>query len=245
MRERAFRLLKRFIPARAGNTVTAPWQCPRPSVHPRARGEHTAADYLAAYHGGSSPRARGTPRHRPRRCRAARFIPARAGNTTVLTQPPPRSSVHPRARGEHQPHRTHRRAGDGSSPRARGTPLRHRHAPARRRFIPARAGNTRERGPGRANPAVHPRARGEHPRRDLGNSGPIGSSPRARGTLLDQFAGVGAARFIPARARNTRSRSTTTWHPPVHPRARGEHRWDRGCFPTGTRFIPARAGNTK
>ena len=113
-----------------------------------------------------------------------------------------------------------------------------------RRFIPARAGNTPWPAISTAPLSVHPRACGEHPRVEVADDGPDGSSPRVRGTRI-------SACFV---------RSVGS----VHPRACGEHR--RLEFPTassvgssprvrgtpvhvalhagGLRFIPARAGNT-
>ena len=52
--------------------------------------------------------------------------------------------------------------GDGSSPRARGTPLTLPPPTPGRRFIPASAGNTRLFYPAGEPEAVHPRERGEH-----------------------------------------------------------------------------------
>ena len=130
--------LLRFIPARAGNTRT-PVRCSmRIPVHPRAGGEHRAADRPCTGSAGSSPRGRGT-RH--------------AG--TVL-----RESVHPRAGGEHwAADREHGRlripARAGNTSRSRGPSARHR-------FIPARAGNTAAGLPRRGCIPVHPRAGGEH-----------------------------------------------------------------------------------
>ena len=54
------RTTQRFIPAGAGNTPTAPSSGGLFSVHPRGRGEHSAAQRRARYAAGSSPRARGT-----------------------------------------------------------------------------------------------------------------------------------------------------------------------------------------
>jgi len=71
----------RFIPACAGNTVRQPARNAVHAVHPRMRGEHIRPDYDPTTLAGSSPHARGTPRHlRPQRL-PQRFIPACAGNT--------------------------------------------------------------------------------------------------------------------------------------------------------------------
>ena len=72
---------QRFIPARAGNTSSAPRRACRCPVHPRSRGEHLTHAVGCLAISGSSPLARGT-RRRPGRGRmGGRFIPARAGNT--------------------------------------------------------------------------------------------------------------------------------------------------------------------
>ena len=111
-------------------------------VHPRVRGEHrrrargaawdsrfipacagnTAPDADAIAHAGSSPRARGTRRLTPQRCRCQpvhprvrgehcairtelrslpRFIPACAGNTPIDVRCARKTADHPRVRGEH------------------------------------------------------------------------------------------------------------------------------------------------
>ena len=93
--------------------------------------------------------------------------------------------------------------------------------------------------------------------------GAFGSSPRARGTLVYPRLGNRCLRFIPARAGNAKSGSTTACARSVHPRARGERDPQTGQSSgiagsspraRGTpyrlellqpliRFIPARAGN--
>ena len=231
----------RFIPARAGNTDE---QRPRkrPTVHPRACGEHTAWRPLRATGRGSSPRVRGTqtmcacsglsdgssPRVRgtllqkPPARRSPRFIPARAGNTR-----------HPFLGMLHS----------GSSPRVRGTQpcLVFRHV--ENRFIPARAGNTPRccvlRGSAAVHPRacgehfwpaistsfrpVHPRACGEHGFTSNAQAAANGSSPRVRGTLELEGQGVEESRFIPARAGNTYREAQPECERTVHPRACGEH----------------------
>ena len=56
----------RFIPASAGNTGRRWWRRRRRSVHPRERGEHRRPGSPRPPGYGSSPRARGTPKPRPR-----------------------------------------------------------------------------------------------------------------------------------------------------------------------------------
>ena len=132
-----------------------------------------------------------------------------------------------------------------------------------KRFIPARAGNGASSAAASWTAAVHPRARGEREVLKMTTLALFGSSPRARGTVLlaDNLARL--ARFIPARAGNGRSSTTSRATSSVHPRARGErsiaarrYRGANGSSPRarGTdhnarhsanefRFIPARAGN--
>ena len=132
-----------------------------------------------------------------------RFIPACAGNTTIMPAPHVPSAVHPRVRGEHMKSLLQRSWSGGSSPRARGTPVRDDDL--------ARAD------------LVHPRVRGEHPRCRVVSIADAGSSPRARGTRLRILLWLLGFRFIPACAGNTISSSASIRSITVHPRVRGEH----------------------
>ena len=173
---------QRFIPAGAGNTGLSQRMVSSDAVHPRGRGEHTTGATVVSISAGSSPRARGTPvRHRQHHHRR-RFIPAGAGNTDLDCTACALPSVHPRGRGEHQTTVPLTVPYDGSSPRARGTPLVAVKNQRRARFIPAGAGNTALVHSSPIPRAVHPRGRGEHLLRIKVRRGPRGSSPRARGT---------------------------------------------------------------
>ena len=134
--------LARFIPASAGNTRAGRCTSTRSAVHPRERGEHKYPRESNQFAGGSSPRARGTPCGRRRRCWCGRFIPASAGNTPDCYRVGPATAVHPRERGEHVTRADGRLDQLGSSPRARGTPVTPRQMQGVGRFIPASAGNT-------------------------------------------------------------------------------------------------------
>ena len=153
---------------------------------------------------GSSPRARGT-----------------RGRATPTSAPSP---VHPRLRGEHSLQARTISPSSGSSPPARGTRFDCHVNDLIERFIPACAGNTAAYRPDGYRPAVHPRLRGEHASRSSMAGGSSGSSPRARGTLVDDHQTVLASS--------------------VHPRLRGEHRIISGAVCEIGRFIPACAGNT-
>ena len=98
------RMRYRFIPARAGNTLSSQNACVMVAVHPRACGEHTPLSRHLPATGGSSPRVRGTLEARIRQLEAQRFIPARAGNTKLQLDGTVGVTVHPRACGEHAIH---------------------------------------------------------------------------------------------------------------------------------------------
>ena len=194
----------RFIPAGAGNTCVSRAETWGGTVHPRGRGEHVKGLIEHNLMPGSSPRARGTPRPCGHAHSVFRFIPAGAGNTYKPRQRIPLAAVHPRGRGEHLGQGDRRQAGDGSSPRARGTLFRRVvvlcvrigssprargtlddewHKFFNNRFIPAGAGNTDSCGPRASAGPVHPRGCGEHKSTAVVIKSNCGSSPRARGTL--------------------------------------------------------------
>jgi len=133
---------RRFIPARAGNTVLSRPVPQHPPVHPRSRGEHCRRYASKRITIGSSPLARGTLPRCAIHASSPRFIPARAGNTRpdyrLLALPP----VHPRSRGEHSAKLMPSDSLNGSSPLARGTLRSRQRLIGLGRFIPARAGNT-------------------------------------------------------------------------------------------------------
>ena len=203
--DRPRRKSHRFIPASAGNTLYWPTKRVTPSVHPRERGEHFQETAPGEKVTGSSPRARGTLSAISAARSLPRFIPASAGNTQFRNSPATITPVHPRERGEHDRLWLAAAVVFGSSPRARGTlPL---EFPRwwQSRFIPASAGNTTQDVPTPEDPSVHPRERGEHTGLTPTTTGTSGSSPRARGTLMDREAFFSVNRFIPASAGNTAS----------------------------------------
>ena len=113
----------RFIPARAGNTSSPFFSSARPTVHPRACGEHSFGESPNRVLFGSSPRVRGTPVAIAETIGDERFIPARAGNTAHCCAASARAAVHPRACGEHEGYPPTWLKISGSSPRVRGTRL--------------------------------------------------------------------------------------------------------------------------
>ena len=253
----------RFIPAYAGNAAGGNGNAPATAVHPRIHGERLWRLDKPAWITGSSPRARGTLTKRCRRWFRVRFIPACAGNACAAVARPRFSPVHPRVRGERDPNEVRQVQADGSSPRARGTHTSARCRACSWRFIPACAGNALENARPVGVVSVHPRVRGERPPQKRQTLASIGSSPRARGTLMPLLILFTMWRFIPACAGNAPTARPGSPISTVHPRVRGE-RPDRDCRrrhvvgssprARGTRlfelvhghvswFIPACAGN--
>ena len=133
------------------------------------------------------------------------------------------------------------------------------------RFIPACAGNSRWLADMRREFRVHPRLRGELKESIASRWPKVGSSPLARGTLAAPLFGADLGRFIPACAGNSLQASLKIRFMSVHPRLRGELKFDtlpklnqdgssplaRGTpYPPNApafdrRFIPACAGNSR
>ena len=177
------KLLARFIPACAGNTIYR-FRSGRPAtVHPRVCREHKALTTPASFADGSSPRVQGTlMRIAPGKI-SGRFIPACAGNTTRNPGPNRMSPVHPRVCREHlQPGK---QVGPvlGSSPRVQGTHREPLACPCSVRFIPACAGNTLRIQNINVLFSVHPRVCREHISETDEGAVYDGSSPRVQGTL--------------------------------------------------------------
>ena len=173
------------------------------SAHPRSRGEHPVTRCHIKTPLGSSPLARGTHGGGRREFRAARLIPARAGNTSAGLSRTLTPSAHPRSRGEHASTPLPCTVGFGSSPLARGTHQTLVIPAGGSRLIPARAGNTTATQSAFTPEAAHPRSRGEHFCSSLQPFSGFGSSPLARGTLIEELNFVLVERLIPARAGNT------------------------------------------
>ena len=151
----------------------------------------------------------------------------------------------------------------GSSPHARGTRHHTHRSPRPCRFIPACAGNAISELVSRGRKSVHPRMRGERRLAERCSYTPDGSSPHARGTLLEAGHPLAEGRFIPACAGNAHRAGSADTGQSVHPRMRGERATGclaysirvgssphaRGtpgpaaCRSERPRFIPACAGN--
>ena len=90
---------------------------------------------------GSSPRLRGTELPGTNSNGVFRFIPAPAGNGSLITASTKSAAVHPRACGERYSSSLSLDSSTGSSPRLRGTVPSVVYAHDGKRFIPAPAGN--------------------------------------------------------------------------------------------------------
>ena len=253
-----------IIPAYAGNTTRPPWETGAFRDHPRVCGEHSL--FLSAHFGsaGSSPRMRGTRVVSVVECTPIGIIPAYAGNTVAMVESRILAQDHPRVCGEHYSSFSFFWVLVGSSPRMRGTPNSTLLSRSSRGIIPAYAGNTIFNHSLGLSYGDHPRVCGEHCARRIPVAIRTGSSPRMRGTLIDEFLNVDTVRIIPAYAGNTPCIVHIQRNLLDHPRVCGEHRAGHGFAETirgssprmrGTqrihayvacseRIIPAYAGNT-
>ena len=176
--------IRRFIPAHAGNADAPVSRGASRAVHPRACGERGILIFVDRQRGGSSPRMRGTPADLDPIGYLTRFIPAHAGNASVVRVRSVWRAVHPRACGERVKPWRSAQASVGSSPRMRGTrpPADLRGLPTR--FIPAHAGNAAQPSESSTGVSVHPRACGERSLVIGTCAYGGGSSPRMRGTPM-------------------------------------------------------------
>ena len=195
-------------------------------------GEQTSITRQTSARCGSSPRVRGTVLNLEARLRTDRFIPACAGNRTIVptaygtisgSSPRVRGTAHsllgggscqrfiPACAGNRAVFDEQLRHIAGSSPRVRGTDGLAIPPTAAYRFIPACAGNrglyldTNPVGP------VHPRVCGEQQVPASSIAPHSGSSPRVRGTGALSFMSAPRQRFILACAGNrSATRCVTT-----------------------------------
>ena len=148
--------------------------------------------------------------------------PRHAGNSRAGACRAPASSDHPRACGELARYGSIFLPGFGSSPRMRGTRSLAIDTRWLQRIIPAHAGNSRRCcSPARVGPD-HPRACGELAIPLYITPGPVGSSPRMRGTRFPGSVQHDDTRIIPAHAGNSATGVSRACGRPDHPRACGE-----------------------
>ena len=189
--------------------------------HPRSRGVYASAAVALRDCIGSSPLARGLRRWSRTQINRSGIIPARAGFTANRGRAKSITRDHPRSRGVYE--RIHRMTQEalGSSPLARGLPVRGYPWRYACWIIPARAGFTRGVIVGDFLPGDHPRSRGVYRMTSLTFPIAHGSSPLARGLRRSSRTQINRSGIIPARAGFTAdSASSDTGHSD-HPRSRG------------------------
>ena len=170
-----------IIPARAGFTRMGGRRSSPTTDHPRSRGVYFMIHPAYRTGKGSSPLARGLREPFLAGLHEARIIPARAGFTGGCFRLFRGRRDHPRSRGVYRRRACDLRAGDGSSPLARGLRGRGGESKALRGIIPARAGFTGTRTSPGAREWDHPRSRGVYGDGVLVDDPVAGSSPLARG----------------------------------------------------------------
>ena len=134
-----------IIPARAGFTTRVVASIRGQADHPRSRGVYKLRIIETCLAVGSSPLARGLPRHQEPRAEGGGIIPARAGFTWGRRRSWERRTDHPRSRGVYAPIEGASVGRQGSSPLARGLRGPRPRRARTRGIIPARAGFTRRR----------------------------------------------------------------------------------------------------
>ena len=212
---------RRIIPARAGFTET-PGREPRGlGDHPRSRGVYVYSPDDGAVLAGSSPLARGLPTIAGHEIAVSGIIPARAGFTFLPARALEWPTDHPRSRGVYPASPAGTSPPSGSSPLARGLPIKAWDKGRHRRIIPARAGFTRTGGASSRCGPDHPRSRGVYPTTSKPSATRSGSSPLARGLRGDEKALARFVGIIPARAGFTHRRRRHAGGDQDHPRSRG------------------------
>ena len=213
-----------IIPARAGFTGGVAHAGHQSGDHPRSRGVYLDRINYAGSAGGSSPLARGLRRRRDDRRERRGIIPARAGFTRPMTRLRSGRGDHPRSRGVYSGDAPTPSPRTGSSPLARGLPIKRGDALRSIRIIPARAGFTLIMTVYAFPAEDHPRSRGVYvsPRRAIPPT--LGSSPLARGLPRASAVSVISVGIIPARAGFTNGRRILLGQLRDHPRSRGVYR---------------------
>ena len=212
-----------ITPACAGSTPSCTPGSSGNSDHPRMRGEHDIAPYVAAFEAGSPPHARGAHGLRRQARRARRITPACAGSTPAAGWQYRPGPDHPRMRGEHVGWGSGGAGFGGSPPHARGARRGQALDAHAAGITPACAGST-PRACRSSRPAPdHPRMRGEHFCLFSSSASQSGSPPHARGAQTLHVTDQRLARITPACAGSTHPGRFGRRRERDHPRMRGEH----------------------
>ena len=232
----------RIIPARAGFTCSPPPAGPAATDHPRSRGVYLRRHTRRPAGRGSSPLARGLQGHVPVGGGGVGIIPARAGFTIPGRLSGAGPWDHPRSRGVYAGDSPRHPPEEGSSPLARGLHMYRGARDAANRIIPARAGFTRPQGRLSGPAGDHPRSRGVYEKSTLARTVSPGSSPLARGLLIECVARHIASGIIPARAGFTARSPGRRRAGRDHPRSRGVYYLHTGRFLSGVGSSPLARG---
>ena len=189
--------------------------------HPRSRGVYDSRRRDPSRDIGSSPLARGLHLKDYPWVSQGRIIPARAGFTLNCISILCTGRDHPRSRGVYHVYESGSWDNYGSSPLARGLPLKRRGGHMLLRIIPARAGFTPSLRPPSLRTRDHPRSRGVYFITIFQAAVAAGSSPLARGLRDHPHELPRPRRIIPARAGFTPERAVSTTRCRDHPRSRG------------------------
>ena len=211
----------RIIPARAGFTRSTRGRRRSSRDHPRSRGVYKPEMMMKSNLTGSSPLARGLPAEPVPPWSGPGIIPARAGFTSQSSVILAVKQDHPRSRGVYGGLRSAYGDLSGSSPLARGLPVRVNGEGSTGGIIPARAGFTHPSTRPPVHPPDHPRSRGVYARWGISSLKSVGSSPLARGLPRERGSGRCSLGIIPARAGFTLSCHNIPYRHLDHPRSRG------------------------
>ena len=199
-------IIRRIIPAHAGQTTPPSRFPPTSTDHPRACGANRRVFDTVSKRHGSSPRMRGKPGPLASPRAASRIIPAHAGQTFPHNTRTSWCSDHPRACGANPLQMIVNSSPYGSSPRMRGKLGRLGLSLRCLRIIPAHAGQTASTHRLAPASADHPRACGANCLIALTVLIGYGSSPRMRGKPEREGGDVDPLRIIPAHAGQTHER---------------------------------------
>ncbi len=216
-----YNVIKRSIPAGAGEPPPTPSTGMRMSVYPRGCGGTAMPRFSISFRNGLSPRVRGNRSDAPRSSNTSGSIPAGAGEPGPLRPWGGPPAVYPRGCGGTYS------IGDldtqlyGLSPRVRGNPAPGAGMVGHRGSIPAGAGEPGPRDSASAPTTVYPRGCGGTTAPGPCRTPHAGLSPRVRGNPPRPAGAVVGTRSIPAGAGEPSMRAGMVVPTRVYPRGCG------------------------